>query len=781
MSIHLLGIRHHGPGSCRNVLEYLQELKPDLILLEGPAEAETLLPCALSEQMEPPVALLAYQPDQPQNAVFYPFAEFSPEWQTICYAMRNEVPLRFFDLPLTHSMALNQKTAEKEKDETPQDEPEGQKTAQEVIAETETNIQEAEISAKEQETASETEEETTDIYKDPFDYLAEAAGYTDGECWWETTIEHRKDSADVFLAVQEAVTALREELPKQTSPRDLLREAWMRKMIRAAQKENFKRIAVVCGAWHVPALENMPKVKEDNELLKGLAKVKVECTWIPWTYDRLSFRSGYGAGIESPGWYHYLWHHPEDDGTLWVSRIASLLRQKNMDISVAHVIETVRLAQVTAALRDLPYPSLNEYNEAVTTVMGFGDDILLQIIKEELIISNRLGSVPDDVPKVPLLVDVEKIQKRLRVPFTAEIKELILDLRKPNDLERSIFFHRLQLLGIDWTILGRIDGKGTFKEKWTLYHKPEQIIQIIERAIWGNTLMEATQKYLLKQMAEIQHIPELTALLSTVLPADLPALVEAMTVQLDRLSAASTDILEMMEAVPDLVNIVRYGNVRDLDFSKVGDMLEAMIARILAGGVLVCINIDEEAAGDLLNKLVATDYALSILNREELNLMWRNFIGQVRSSANVHPLLSGYATRLLNDKGEISAEEMETTLSFYSSVGNAPADMAYWFEGFLRSSGSILLLDDRLWNLVNNWVCSQDKDTFMELLPVLRRTFSEFTSAERRKLGEKARRTDSTGTSSAVGASVTENECLNREEAKKVIPVIRQLLGLETK
>jgi len=594
-------------------------------------------------------------------------------------------------------------------------------------------------------------------------------------------IDPRQEPADIFQAVQEAVTALREELPGHTSPRDLIREAWMRKMIRAAQKENFERIVVVCGAWHVPALDDMPKVKDDNELLKGLPKVKVECTWIPWTYDRLAFRSGYGAGIESSGWYHYLWHHPEDDGTLWVSRIASLLRQKNMDISVAHVIETVRLAQVTAALRDLPYPSLNEYNEAVTTVMGFGDDILLQIIKEELIISNRLGSVPDDVPKVPLLVDVEKIQKRLRVPFTAEIKELILDLRKPNDLERSIFFHRLQLLGIDWTILGRIDGKGTFKEKWTLYHKPEQIIQIIERAIWGNTVMEATQKYLLKQMAEIQHIPELTALLSTVLPADLPALVEAMTVQLDRLSAASTDILEMMEAVPDLVNIVRYGNVRDLDFSKVGDMLEAMIARILAGGVLVCINIDEEAAGDLLNKLVATDYALSILNREELNLMWRNFIGQVRSSANVHPLLSGYATRLLNDKGEISAEEMETTLSFYSSVGNAPADMAYWFEGFLRSSGSILLLDDRLWNLVNNWVCSQDKDTFMELLPVLRRTFSEFTSAERRKLGEKARRTDSTGTSSAVGASVTENECLNREEAKKVIPVIRQLLGLETK
>ena len=86
---------------------------------------------------------------------------------------------------------------------------------------------------------------------------------------------------------------------------------------------------------------------------------------------RLTFRSGYGAGIDSPGWYHYLWHHPEDDGTWWVSRIAALLSKKDMDISVAHVIETVRLAQTTAALRGLPAPTLEEYNEAVTTVMGF--------------------------------------------------------------------------------------------------------------------------------------------------------------------------------------------------------------------------------------------------------------------------------------------------------------------------------------------------------------------------------------------------------------------------
>lgn len=737
MPVHLLGIRHHGPGSCRNVVNYLHKLKPDLILLEGPAEAEELIPFVADKQMEPPVALLAYQPDQPQNAVFYPFAEFSPEWQTMRYAVQNKVPLHFFDLPLIHSMALNQQP-----------------------------VQDKEETTKE-----------ASIHKDPFDYLAETAGYTDGESWWETIIEHRHNNADIFQAVQEAVTALREELPHHTSPRDRLREAWMRKMIRQAQKENPQCIAVVCGAWHVPALASMPKVKEDNELLKGLPKIKIECTWIPWTYDRLAFRSGYGAGIESPGWYHYLWNHPEDDGTLWISRAAALFREKNMDISVAHVIETIRLAQTTAALRNLPAPSLTEFNEAITTVMGFGDDILLQIIKESLIIDNRLGRVPDHVPKVPLLIDVEKAQKRLRVPFTAEIKELTLDLRKPNDLEKSIFFHRLQLLGIDWPIPGHIDGKGTFKEKWTLYHKPEQIVSIIEQAIWGNTLEEASRKYLLKQTCDIQHIPELTRLLSRVIPANLPLLVEAMTLQLNRLSAASTDILEMMEAIPDLVHIVRYGNVRNLDFSKVGNMLHAMIARILAGGVLVCIHIDEEAAANILDKLVSTDYAVSTLNNPELNALWLEFIHQVRTATHVHPLLCGYATRLLNDKKEIAPEEMQNTLCFYSSSGNTPADTAYWFEGFLHGSGSVLLLDDHLWNLVNNWICAQDKDTFLELLPILKRTFSEYSPTERRKLGEKAKACRTENAPIKTSTTLTYDD----EEASQVIPLVSKLLGIDMK
>ena len=315
--IHFLGIRHHGPGSAKNVKAYLEELEPDIILLEGPPEAEPLVAGVRHEQMKPPVALLAYQPDEPRRAVFYPFAEFSPEWQTLRYATGRDLPLRFFDLPLVHHLALwkeREEQAEASEDTTRENE-EGETVEPEIQNQT-------------------PEEDVPEILPvDPFAHLAKAAGYDDPELWWEVNFESRRNNEEIFAAVKEAVSALREYFPK-TDRETLLREAWMRKMIRAAQKEGFKRIAVVCGAWHVPGLEKMPTRKEDNELLKGLPKIKIECTWIPWTYDRLSYRSGYGAGIISPGWYDHLWNYPDDDGTRWMSKVAALFRTKGMDISV---------------------------------------------------------------------------------------------------------------------------------------------------------------------------------------------------------------------------------------------------------------------------------------------------------------------------------------------------------------------------------------------------------------------------------------------------------------
>ncbi|HSD47724.1 MAG TPA: DUF5682 family protein, partial [Pyrinomonadaceae bacterium] len=97
MSVTVFGIRHHGPGSARSLREALRALNPDAVLIEGPPDANDLIALAADAQMSPPVALLIYLPNEPKQAVYYPFAEFSPEWQAIQYALAQNVPVRFID------------------------------------------------------------------------------------------------------------------------------------------------------------------------------------------------------------------------------------------------------------------------------------------------------------------------------------------------------------------------------------------------------------------------------------------------------------------------------------------------------------------------------------------------------------------------------------------------------------------------------------------------------------------------------------------------------------
>ncbi|MGK5501206.1 DUF5682 family protein, partial [Streptomyces sp. URMC 125] len=102
----LLGVRHHGPGSARAVLAALEAREPEVLLVEGPPEADAVAKLAAHEEMRPPVALLAHTVDDPARAAFWPLAAFSPEWVALRWALGRGVPVRFFDLPAAHSLAL---------------------------------------------------------------------------------------------------------------------------------------------------------------------------------------------------------------------------------------------------------------------------------------------------------------------------------------------------------------------------------------------------------------------------------------------------------------------------------------------------------------------------------------------------------------------------------------------------------------------------------------------------------------------------------------------------
>jgi hypothetical protein len=776
--VHVFGIRHHGSGSARSLCQALERLQPDVILVEAPPDAQALLPFVKSEAMQPPVALLVYASDRPENSVYYPFAIFSPEWQAIHYGLAHDIPIRFMDLPQAHRLA--QRLESIEQADTSQEAAESNPESTEM----EPEISDQEAALDPDQAPEETPDDELKIYRqDPLGWLAEAAGFSDGERWWEYMVEHRRDSHELFAAILEAMTALREELDGMEDlakdPSEQLleqqREAYMRQTIRTAITEGKERIAVVCGAWHAPALVNLPPAKSDIAILKGLPKVKVEATWIPWTYSRLAIASGYGAGVVSPGWYDHLWNnfqYPSSQVVIrWITRVARLLRTKDIDASSASVIEAVRLAEALSAMRDRPLAGLPELNEAIQSVLCFGDPLPMQLIYQELIVGDRMGKVPDETPMVPLQQDLIRQQKRLRLK--PEIKTLELDLRKETDLERSQLFYRLALLNIPWGKTQYSTGKGTFKEAWQLRWEPEFAVRLIESGVWGQTILEAATGFTRHQADAAKDLPTLTELVDKVLLANLGEAASYLISRLQAEAAIAADITHLMQALPPLGNLLRYGNVRQIDTGIIAHVVDGLITRICVGLPVACASLNDEAADKMYDLAIAVNRVILLLQNSNYADVWNGVLSQLADQSGLHGLLGGCCCRLLLDAGRFAAADVETRMGLFLSTANEPSQAAAWIEGLLKGSGLVLLHDDRLWQVVDHWVTQLSTDAFDAVLPLLRRTFSTFPAPERRQMGERVKQNLSSQVSTTVN-----HANLDLERADAILPAIAQLLGL---
>ncbi|MFI6458959.1 DUF5682 family protein [Streptomyces sp. NPDC050538] len=782
----LLGVRHHGPGSARAVRAALDAALPRVVLIEGPPEADALIPLAADEDMRPPVALLAHAVDEPGCSAFWPLAEFSPEWVAIRWALEHEVPARFIDLPATHTLAWG-KDDKDDKDDT-----EGELTGEEQPPDPT-----AETPSSEPSSSESPSDPGTDIRVDPLAVLAETAGYDDPERWWEDVVEHRgageRDAFAPFTALEEAMGALRETYGVGGRDRDLVREAYMRLQVRAAQREFEDDVAVVCGAWHVPALRQKASVAADRALLKGLPKVKTDLTWVPWTHRRLSRASGYGAGIDSPGWYGHLFGAPDRPVERWMTKVAGLFREEDRIVSPAHVIEAVRLAETLAVMRGRPLPGLGETTDAVRAVMCEGSDVPLSLVHDRLVVGDVLGEVPPGAPAVPLQRDLDRLQRKLRIKPEALERELELDLRKETDAGRSRLLHRLRLLRIEWGEPTASRGStGTFRETWRLRWEPELAVRVAEAGVWGTTVLAATTAKAEADAVGAQSLADVTALAEQCLLAELPdALPVVMKVLADR-AALDTDVGHLAQALPALVRSLRYGDVRGTDTRALTEVAAGLAERVFVGLPPACAALDTDAAEEMRRHVDAVHGAVALLGdasgpgsgsgHGDLRGRWRAVLRTLSARDTVPGIIRGRAVRLLLDEGELGPDEAARLMGLVLSPGTPPADAAAWIEGFVGGGGGLLLVhDERLLGLVDAWLTGVPAEAFTDVLPLLRRTFSSYEPGVRRTLGELVRR----GPGKQVGTAATAAGIpgfgaeLDAGRADAVVPVLRLLLGLD--
>ena len=745
--VSVLGIRHHGPGSARSVVAELDRLRPAAVLIEGPADADPLLALAADPGLVPPVALLAYAPDEPRVSAFWPFAIFSPEWQALTWAAANRVPVRFCDLPA--GMVLAAQRHEKAVQDAEQQDAE-QQDAEQHGAEQGAWRQNGER----QGTAPDAGEEAE---IDPIGRLAAAAGYDDPERWWEDVVELRKNPGPpegsgetespgqrVFTAIGEAMAELR--AGRTGSAVEQRREAHMRQVLRATLKETDGPVVVVCGAWHVPALTApLPPASRDTALLRGVPKRKAALAWVPWTHSRLAAESGYGAGITSPGWYHHLFAVPEQTVTRWLTRVAGVLRGHDIPVSSAHIIEAVRLAETLATMRGRPLAGLAEVSEATESVMCDGNDLAAAFVTRDLVVGEALGMVPDHAPPVPLDADLRARARALKLKIEPLARTLPLDLRKETDRGRSVFLHRLGVLGIGWgeATADLVRGTGTFHETWALCWRPELAVAIIDAAIWGTTVESAATAKIMSVASPGAPLADVTRAVERVLLAELPEALEPVLRALDASAATESDVTHLMAAVPSLVRAVRYGDVRGTDTAALSAVVDALTVRVCAGLPAAVGSLADDAASVLREALDGMHAALALLAQGTLGAQardrWMTALSGLDGRRDVHGLVAGRIVRLLADDGVLSPPEAARRFAAALSVGVQAADKAHWAQGFLSGSGLLLAHDRDLLAILDGWLASLSEQEFLDVLPLLRRTFGEFAAPERSSIDRAVR------------------------------------------
>lgn len=720
--VHFFGIRHLSPAGAFYLEKYLDNVRPKLVLIEAPSDFIDTSDDIVRPETKPPFAVLAYTDHAPVRTILYPFAEYSPEYRAILWCHNNDVEFRFMDLPSNVFLALYEKR----------------------IADEEREINDETIN----ENAG--EERQFSVY----DKLDELSG-EGHETFWERTLEHCADFESYNKGANLFGANIR-ELSEKTE-RDLeetqLRETYMRGCIRSAIESGIapEDIAVVTGAYHVEGLKTWANAEKTPEL------PRTGClhTLMPYSYYRLSTRSGYGAGNRAPAYYELIWESykrgdPQFTANAYLSKIAEKQRENGNAASSAQIIEAVRLANSLAVLRGGKIgntPSLRDLRDAAETCLGEGSFAAISVAVADTEIGTKIGALPEGVSRTSIQDDFYRLLKELKLEKYRSVtaQDLRLDLRENIrakgersaflDLNRSYFLHKLRVLGIKFAD-PRISEQdnATWSESWVICWTPESEIQLVESALRGDTV-ELAASFAIKETVE--KTTEMSVVAAAIEDAFLCGMPTAAQYAVNALQAMAVDAAsfeELAKTAFRLSSIVTYGDIRRADSAPLIPIMQQIYYRacLILPGSCVCDDNASQSISDAMNMLNSVELAQEFLEPEN----WLNALKEVARRDDLNTRLSGFAAAVLLERNHMTNDELKIEVSRRLSKG-VPADLgAGWFEGLTLKNRYGLIARLSLWESLDEYIKSLDDEEFKRALVFLRRAFADFSSGEKDSIAE---------------------------------------------
>lgn len=780
------GIRHLSPAGAFHLRKFLDQHRPGLVLVEGPEDFSDQLDNLVRPETAPPIAILAYTKEAPVQTILYPFAEYSPEYQAVLWCQENHAECRFIDLPSEVFLALEEQKRGNETEETKQ-------TSPYDILDRQTG-----------------EDGHETFWERTLEHTLDTEGYRQGSnsfgahlrelseniISWEGKAENQKkakageQSGEVAGEISQEISLETSQEMGEASARQreiAVREAYMSRKILAALKERGGSgpVVVVTGAYHVEGLKRALDCENTEQALvalmnleeplssdaavfsrrkkelpmtdeeaAALPRISASHTLMPYSYYRLSSRSGYGAGNKAPAYYHLLWEalNREDPYFAvysYLSRLAGFQRTHGTPVSSAEVIEAVRLSCSLAKLRSggSPIPALRDLRDAAVTCMGGGKLSTISLAIADTEIGTVIGALPDGVSRTSIQEDFYRQLREVKLEqyraLTAQ--ELALDLRENRrvktekaaflDLHRSFFLHQLRVLRLEFARQqAKVQDNATWSEHWVLSWTPETEIRLVESALKGDTIAQAASFVLKERVENSEGIGGIARVIEDAFTCGMPAAVTYASNAMQAMAVDASAVGELAVAAHALSAVMQYGTIRQLSPEPLKPLLRQIFYRacLLLPVACCCDDSASKTMAEAIELFNGCALAHDFLDQEA----WLKMLREVADRDDLNAKLSGLCAGILLERGLLDSAQLHIQAQRRLSPGASAELGAGWFEGLAMKNRYALIARLSLWDSLNQYIESLDYNEFKRALVFLRRAFADFTAAQKDEIAE---------------------------------------------
>ncbi|MEV4510436.1 DUF5682 family protein [Dactylosporangium sp. NPDC049525] len=786
---YLIGVRHHSPALSAVMDELLDAARPEVLLLELPAEFADWLPWLADPATTAPVALAGVAGPR-GTAAFYPFADFSPELVAVRWAARNGVEVIPCDLPLADrawhedlqhdgpaaAPALDGPASDgttpngKSSDGTAQDGLASDRTAGALPAAggvaaggpasdgrplARPGAAGRPVNGPAPDgTSGPATVAATPVAPEGLrllgDALRRSATGRPDEDMWDRVVEARSPGATPDAVRRAALLvgwAMRHDTGDDVTALDLRREAWMRRHLAALEG---RRVAAVVGSFHAWALLDVDKPATDPAPQRAGKAPEVVTSLVPYAFSLLDARSGYPAGIRDPRWQQAVvtaGGRPADVERAALTAIVDVcarVRAAGHPTGPAEAREAFRLATDLARLRALPAPGRGEIVEALQSVVAHGEVLgrgrVVASAMEQVLVGEERGVLAPGTPRSGLRPAVEALVGELRLPVAGEKpRDMRLDsLRSDLDRRREVTLRQLEVCRVPYGERVAVEGAGgtdALTTRWTVQWVPGTEAMLELAGIRGVTLAQAAEGTLRhrRRVEQDDNGPTSAQLIDGLAVAagcGLVALTRERVAEVAAEVPAAASLDELMAALA-LVDRLDRGHVPGLPSGLLGD-LAPVIEQLESAAVRQVDGLTGSESVDDVRALVA------LAQRADAAGVGLRLAGAVdRLSRDGTPVMSAAAGAVQVILGLAEPASLGTRLA--SWVDGARTDdgrrrLLGHLRGLLTAAEPLLQAgDDILDGLLDRVETLPDAD-FLSRLPALRGGFQAVSPAGRDRL-----------------------------------------------